>query len=84
MSTITAILTPSPDGTLHLPLPAEWRHQAIWVRADLEPVTETPAAESLKGFGCLQGKISMAPDFDEPLEDFSPYQSGIVILSTGC
>jgi hypothetical protein len=28
---------------------------------------------SLKGFGCLSGRISMAPDFDEPLEDFKDY-----------
>ena len=26
-----------------------------------------------KGFGCLKGKISSGPDFDEPLEDFREY-----------
>lgn len=82
MSTITAILTPSPDGTLHLPLPAAWRNQAIRVTAELEPVAAeedagkplvTPKAGSLKGFGCLQGKLWMASDFDAPLEDFKDY-----------
>jgi len=77
MSTITAILTPSLDGTLHLPLPAAWRHQPIRVKAELEPVADaavhetsllvvTPKAGSLKGF-------RMAADFDEPLEDFKDY-----------
>jgi hypothetical protein len=77
MSTITVILEPSADGTLHLPVPAEWRHQAIRVKAELEPVSaETnaaPVSVNLKGFGCLKGKIRIAPDFDEPLEDFKEY-----------
>ncbi len=77
MSTISAILTPSPDGTLHLPLPEAWRHQSIRVTAELEPVGDRPKAaaeqSSLKGFGCLKGKIWMAPDFDDPLEDFKEY-----------
>jgi hypothetical protein len=47
MSTITTILEPNEDGTVHLPVPAAW--------------------------GCLRGKISMSPDFDEPLEDFKDY-----------
>jgi len=76
MSTITAILEPDADGTLHLPLPAEWRKARIRVKAELEPVEalpEPPPQEGLKGFGCLRGKISMSPDFDEPLEDFKDY-----------
>ena len=36
MSTITAILEPDADGTLHLPLPAELRHGKIKVEATLE------------------------------------------------
>ena len=45
MSTITAILEPDADGTLHLPLPAELRHGKIKVEAKLEPATgETGAA----------------------------------------
>ena len=79
MSSIIAILTPSPDGTLHLPLPlplpVEWRDQPIKVKVELEPVSAatergsavvTPRPGSLKGFW-------MAPDFDEPLEDFKEY-----------
>ena len=76
MSTITAILEADADGTLHLPLPAEWRKLSIRVKAELEPVEQAPLGEgqgSLKGFGCLRGKIRMAPDFDEPLEDFKDY-----------
>jgi hypothetical protein len=77
MSTITAILEADADGTLHLPLPVELRHGKIEVTATLKPAngassTLSPPA-SLKGFGCLNGKISMSPDFDEPLEDFKDY-----------
>ena len=77
MSKITAIFEPSADGTLHLPVPAAWRNLSIRVKAELEPVWQPvkPATEgSLKGFGCLRGKISMAADFDEPLEDFKDYR----------
>ena len=74
MSTYTAILEPAADGTLHLPVPAEWRHGAIRVKAELEPViSPTAAPANLKGFGCLRGKIAMAPDFDEPLADFKDH-----------
>lgn len=38
MSTITAILEPQPDGTLHLPVPAGWTHGKIQVTATLERV----------------------------------------------
>jgi hypothetical protein len=30
---------------------------------------------NLKGFGCLRGKISLSPDFDEPLDDFKDYMA---------
>lgn len=76
MSTITAIFEPSADGTLHLPLPAAWRALPIRVKAELEPVIPASKATgdtALKGFGCLRGKISMAADFDEPIEDFKDY-----------
>ena len=79
MSTITAILEADADGTLHLPVPAEWRKLSIRVKAEMEPVNAAvpllrgEQTESLKGFGCLRGKIRMAPDFDEPLEDFKDY-----------
>ena len=36
MSTITAILDPSADGTLHLPLPAELRLCKVKVEANVE------------------------------------------------
>ena len=76
MSTITAILEADADGTLHLPLPAELRHGKIKVEAKLEAAAQPPPGEatgSLKGFGALRGKIRMAPNFDEPLEDFKDY-----------
>ena len=74
MSTITAILEPDADGTLHLPLPPEWRKLSIRVKAELEPVAASAHLPgSLKGFGCLRGKIKMGPDFDEPLTDFKDY-----------
>lgn len=70
MSTITAILEPSADGSLHLPLPPELRNGRVKVSATLEAV-ETGRA--VPRFGCLAGKIWMAPDFDEPLADFKDY-----------
>jgi Protein of unknown function (DUF2281) len=79
MTLISTIIEPDADGTLHLPLPKAWQHQAIRVRAELEPVgavreldCENPSKE-FKGFGCLRGKIFFSPDFDEPLEDFKDY-----------
>jgi len=70
MSKITAILEPQPDGSLHLPLPDEWRHGKVKVTATLEPV---PASAPRPRFGCLAGKIWTAPDFDAPLDDFKEY-----------
>lgn len=40
MSTITAILKPDADGTLHLPLPAEFREGEVKVTATIERVPE--------------------------------------------
>ena len=40
MSTITAVLDADPDGTLHLPLPAELRLSKVRVTAMLESVGE--------------------------------------------
>jgi hypothetical protein len=31
--------------------------------------------KSRRQFGLLKGKLIMAPDFDEPLEDFKDYES---------
>ena len=70
MSTISLILTPEADGTLHLPLPEELRGRKVKVEATLEPAEREPVGQ-LKGFGALKGEIWMAPDFDEPLDDFA-------------
>lgn len=76
MSTITAILNPDADGTLHLPVPEAWRHLPIQIRAELEPAAEaasSPKPGGLKGFGAMKGKIRLTADFDEPLVDFKEY-----------
>jgi len=79
VNTLTAIIEPDADGTLHLPLPEAWRHQFIRVKAELEPVgtapqrVQTGLCNEFRGFGCLRGKVWMAPDFNEPLEDFKDY-----------
>lgn len=76
MSTIRAILEASEDGTVHLPVPPELRRGKLKVTAVIEPEGAGGGAtpeQGLKGFGCLKGKISIAPDFDEPLEDFKKY-----------
>ena len=44
MSTITVILEADPDGTLHLPLPAELRLGKIQVTATLQPANGTTPA----------------------------------------
>lgn len=70
MSTITAILEPEADGSLRLPLPPELRHTPVKITATLEAA---PAPGARPRFGCLAGKIQLAPDFDEPLADFKEY-----------
>jgi hypothetical protein len=42
MSTITAILDPQPDGTLHLPLPAAWPRRRVKVVAQVDLLPEAP------------------------------------------
>ena len=74
MRTIKATLEPDADGTLHLPLPPELRKGRLRVTATIELAEPTAKIETnLKGFGALRGKIGIAPDFDEPLEDFKEY-----------
>lgn len=70
MNTGTAILEPDADGTLHLPVPAEWLNRPVRVKASLELVEarENPATFDLRGFGCLKGRIEYSLDFNEPLE----------------
>lgn len=70
MSTITAILRPDAEGSVRLLLPPELRHAPVKVTATLEPV---PVSEPRPSFGCLAGRIQLAPDFDEPLDDFSEF-----------
>jgi len=69
MSTFTAILDPDADGSIHLPLPPSLRDAPVRVTATLEAATSA----SRPVFGCLRGKVEMAPDFDEPLDDFRDY-----------
>ncbi len=69
MTTITAILEADADGSVHLPLPPELRHSTVQVTATLEAASLTGRPQ----FGSLAGKIELAPDFDEPLEDFKEY-----------
>jgi hypothetical protein len=73
MDTITAILAPHADGTLHLPVPPELRNGLFRVTATVEP----KHANSRVKFGVwkemgLEG-FWMAPDFDEPLDEFREY-----------
>lgn len=71
MSTIKTILEADADGTLHLPLPPELRQGKIEVTATLKPADGN--ALPPPHFGCLAGKIQLAPDFDQPLDDFNEY-----------
>ena len=52
-----------------MPLPPELRHSTVQVTATLEAASVTGQPH----FGFLAGKIELAPDFDEPLEDFKEY-----------
>jgi hypothetical protein len=70
MNQIKAILEADADGTLHLPVPPELRRGRIEVTATLKPAAESRAQPR---FGCLSGKIRLAPDFDEPLDDLREY-----------
>ena len=56
MSTITAILQPDADGSLHLPLPPELREGMVRVEATLEAVVPAPqpAASPLEAFKALR------------------------------
>lgn len=71
-STVTAILTADADGTLHLPLPAELRHGKVKVNATIERAEPRQTTGIAPQPGCLKG-FWMAPDSDEPLEDFKEY-----------
>ena len=54
MSTISAILEPDVDGTLHLPLPLEMRSSKVRVTATLESVSQRPSrTEALEALRTL-------------------------------
>jgi len=72
VSTIKAILEADSDGTLHLPLPADLRNGMVEVTATLKPANDNGRAGAPQ-FGCLAGKITLADDFDAPLDDFKQY-----------
>jgi hypothetical protein len=73
MSTITVILDPQPDGTLHLPIPDELKNSKIKLVATLERAGPVEKPGAGRKAGSLTGKIWMAPDFDAPLEDFKDH-----------
>ena len=63
MSTITTILEPDADGTLHLPLPEELRHgkiriTATMLRATEEPLRPAPSAQQLAAFSANIGYLA--------------------------
>ncbi len=65
MSTITAILEPDADGTLHLPVPAAWRKLPIRIRAEMEPADSAAgiaySAEWRAAFGAIGDESFAAP-----------------------
>lgn len=65
------ILEADADGTLHVPLPEELRHGKVEITATLKPAGKQLPPRPR--FGCLAGKIHLAPDFDAPLDDFKDY-----------
>lgn len=56
MNTLHATLLPEADGTLHLPVPAAWRHLNIRVKAEMEPVpaSESPDVRCRRALAALQ------------------------------
>ena len=67
MSTITAILEPDVDGTLHLPLPAEMRSSKVKVTATLESVGNRPTRmDALKALERLS-RLGTFQDIKDPV-----------------
>lgn len=67
MSTISAILEPDADGTLHLPLPPELRNCKVKVEAKVEAVGNPVAAtgtvlDALREIRALGGLNDVIPD----------------------
>ena len=62
MSTITAILEPDADGSLHLPLPAEMRRGKIKVVASLTAVSgDAEPVPPARGARPQVGEVTSAP-----------------------
>lgn len=70
MSTVTTILEPEADGTLHLPVPEELKSAKVKVVATLEVALAEATPSPL---GMWKGKLELLPGWDEPLEDFKQY-----------
>ena len=67
VSTITAVLEPDLDGTLHLPLPADLRSSKVKVTATLESVAERPSqAEAMSALNALS-RLGTFRDIDDPV-----------------
>ncbi len=47
--------------------------QVVIKKASGETIELVPQTQRTRVFGSLKGKIKMADDFDEPLEDFADY-----------
>ena len=65
MSTITAILYPDADGTVHVPLPEKLRHGKLRVTATVQSVDEKPVGtplDALKELRKLGGLRNVIPD----------------------
>ena len=73
MSTITAILEPDADGSLHLPLPPELRGGKVKIEAKLESAGVDNGRAKAGLWKSLPDRFWMSADFDEPLEDFREY-----------
>jgi hypothetical protein len=74
MSTITAILEPHADGSLHLPLPPEMRHGKVRVEAKLEalpqpsgPGARPPNATPLEAFKVLRAMGGLRRVIPDPV-----------------
>ena len=74
MSTITAILEPHADGSLHLPLPPEMRHGKVRVEAKLEalpqpsdPGARSPSATPLEAFKVLRAAGGLRHVIPDPV-----------------
>jgi hypothetical protein len=64
VSLINTILKPDVDGTLHLPIPLEWRGRPIRVSANLEPVesSDSYSTEWQELFGSIEDETFKAPE----------------------